>query len=304
MADPVHTFFANHFYQLVYNTGTFEYTVGADLGPHAVGDDEGDLDLTNGTAGDGTEAINEALTFDGVPGTGATAGSYVGQMIAGAPIIMQASLYYLATDVSGLTGSTGTADAGVYVYPVCFVSGTRMATPAGECPVESLKIGDLVATASGAQKAVKWIGRMSVPLTRFNRETAAPICIKQGALGKHMPQRDLYVSNDHAIAIDGLLVIAGLLVNGSSIVRCDDYSAAVVEYFHVELDEHELLLAEGVAAESFYNVGNARAKFDNAAEFAVLYPGHLPGLPMALGRVTAKRQMPGKLSARWAVLAA
>lgn len=298
MADPVNTFFGSHFYELTYNPGTFEYTVGNDLGPRAIGDDEGDLVLADGSAGDGTEAINEALTTFDASVPSSTAGFYVGQMVAGAPVVSVASQYFLATDVAGLTGTSGTALAGTYVYPVCFLPGTQIATPAGERAIESLQIGDLVSTASGVQKPVLWIGRMSIPLTRFNRETAAPICVKRGALGNGLPQRDLYVSHDHAFAIDGVLVIAGLLVNGSTIVRCADFGAAVVDYFQIELADHDLVLAEGAAAETFCEDGDNRARFDNAAEFHALYPQHVPGLPMTMGRVTLARQMPKTLRAR------
>lgn len=299
MADPVNTFYGSHFYQLTYNPGTFEYTVGADLGAHAIGDDEGDLILANGTAGDGTEAINEALTLEGPSVPGVVAGFYSGQVIAGAPIISAVSQFYLVSDVAGLTGSTGTAVSMLpYVYPVCFLPGTQIATPDGERAIETLQIGDLISTLSGVEKPVKWIGRMSIALNRFNRETALPVCIHQGALGNGLPTRDLYVSNDHAFAIDGVLVNAGVMVNGTSIVRSTDFGAAVIDYFQVEVEGHDLLIAEGVAAETFHDDGHCRSKFDNAADFHARYPDFVVGAPMPMGRVTQRRQLPVVLAAK------
>ena len=68
----------------------------------------------------------------------------------------------------------------------------------------------------------------------------------------------------------GWLVPARLLVNGGSIVRC--MALADVTYLHVELAQHDTILAEGAASETFMD-DDSRNVFHNAAEFAVLYPG-------------------------------
>jgi hypothetical protein len=305
MSDPANTFVATYRFDLTsFDPDTGYYELGLPLiGAHTIGDDTADTDLSDGSPGNGLETQNEAVNYELTNGNNYSV-TYSGYMINGAPIIYDTHSTFFFTDESGLEGTSGLAAAGNFFYPVCFVAGTQIATPTGERAIESLQIGDIVTTAAGAQKPVTWIGRMRIPLTRFNRETAVPICVKRGALGNGLPKHDLYVSNDHAIAIDGLLVIAGLLVNGTSIVRCDDFAADVVEYFHIELDEHDLLLAEGVASESLFDDGKARAKFDNAAEFAALYPDHVPGLPMSLGRVASMRQMPKALRARLAASAA
>jgi len=147
----------------------------------------------------------------------------------------------------------------------CFVAGTRIATARGEVAVEDLRVGDLVVTQGrgAALQPVAWIGHSRVNIAR-HREPArvAPIRIAAGALAEGVPHRDLCVSPEHGIALDGHLVPAGLLVNGASIVQ--QLWRPEVTYWHVELPAHALLVAEGAATESYLDKGN-RAQFDNHA---------------------------------------
>ena len=84
-----------------------------------------------------------------------------------------------------------------------------------------------------------------------------------------MPARDLWVSPEHALFLDGVLVPAEHLVNGASIVKARRVES--VTYWHVELDSHDVLLAEDAPAESFVDDGG-RAIFHNAAAYRALYP--------------------------------
>ena len=191
-------------------------------------------------------------------------------------------------------GSGGAPDSVVWTTGVeqviCFYPGTLIATPDGPRAVESLAIGDLVLIHKGATAPVRWMGRQTVS-TRFGDPTRVlPIRIAAGALGEGLPLRDLLVSPDHAILVGGVLVQAGALVNGATILR----ERAVPErftYHHVELATHALILAEGVPAETF--VDNVeRGAFDNWAEHEALY-GHLPGIvEMPRPRAKARRQVP------------
>ena len=96
-----------------------------------------------------------------------------------------------------------------------------------------------------------------------------PVCIKPGALGDGLPSRPLWVSPGHGLYIDGALVPAWLIVNGKSVVQAE--AVGSVTYIHVEFEDHEIIYAEGVPAESFIDE-QCRAQFQNAAEFAALYP--------------------------------
>lgn len=157
--------------------------------------------------------------------------------------------------------------------PACFCAGTLIATTLGEVAVEALAIGDLLITAAGKVEPVRWIGRRSYA-GRFlvGRSSLMPVVIRAGALGDNLPRRDLWVSPSHAMAIDGILVPAKCLLNGVTIVQ--DRKCDRVDYVHVELRQHDIILAEGAATETFLD-DSSRALFQNAAEFAALYPANV-----------------------------
>lgn len=152
----------------------------------------------------------------------------------------------------------------------CFAGGTRLDTQGGSIAVEDLQIGDLVLTASGRLRPVRWIGRRQLDMTRHvEPRKVQPIRISAGALAAGLPRRDLLVSPDHAMLLDGLLIPARLLLNDVTIRREERWRS--VTYFHVELDSHDVLLAEGAAAESYLDTGN-RNTFENAEGPMVLHP--------------------------------
>jgi hypothetical protein len=148
---------------------------------------------------------------------------------------------------------------------VCFAEGTEILTARGEVRVETLRAGDLVATVSGQgapMKPVLWVGRRKVVLAGNPAADALrPVRIAAGALGEATPHRDLLVSPDHCLYLDGALVPARLLVNGLTVTI--ERGLGEVAYFHVELEDHDVLLANGAAAESWLDAGN-RAWFENA----------------------------------------
>ena len=174
------------------------------------------------------------------------------------------------------TASDGAGGTEVFLA-VCYVAGTRILTATGERGVESLSQGDIVLTLSdglpdGELKAqqVKWLGHRRIDLTAHPRpETVAPIRIHRGAFADNTPNRDLLVSPDHAIFVDGKLICARQLVNGATIRQELDWTA--VDYYHVELDRHAILLAEGLPAESYIDTGNS-GFFANAEAPLVLHP--------------------------------
>ena len=173
------------------------------------------------------------------------------------------NLTILAGGLGDIGLTTGATD-----YVACYLAGTMILTDRGETPVEHLAIGDRLITASGAARPLRWIGTRSYASRFLGRDTM-PVCIKRGALDDGVPHRDLYVSPRHAVFIDGALFPAGLLVNGVSIVTATGLDT--VHYFHLELGSHDVILAEGAAAESFVD-DNSRAMFQNADDYRALYP--------------------------------
>jgi probable HAF family extracellular repeat protein len=160
--------------------------------------------------------------------------------------------------------------------PACFCRGTLIVSQKGDVAVEALAIGDLVQTPSGL-RPVKWIGRRSYG-GRFivGRQDMLPICFKAGSLDEGSPRRDLWISPHHAMYLDGILIEAKDLLNGASIVQAEGVD--LVDYFHLELDSHDVILAEGAWSETFID-DDSRCVFHNAHEFTALYPDAVSGQP-------------------------
>jgi len=176
----------------------------------------------------------------------------------------------------------------------CFLSGTRIRTTEGEINIEELRIGDNVLTASGESKPIKFIGRRTV-----SRECAGPwkngegpVKISRFAIDGKAPHADLYISPTHAIYIDGILIPAGNLVNGVTVVADAKPEALSLTLFHIELDTHEAILAEGLAVESFRHDNPHANAFDNADEYVRLYgsPGEPPAPFAPVLRYRSSRQ--------------
>jgi T5SS/PEP-CTERM-associated repeat protein len=151
----------------------------------------------------------------------------------------------------------------------CFVAGTRIATCAGPWPVEQLAIGMRVKTAFTGTAAVKWIGHRRVDCRRHpNPLDVWPVRVCAHAFAEDQPRRDLWLSPDHAVLIDGVLIPIRYLINDATITSEPRDS---VTYWHVELDRHDLLSAEGLACESYLDTGN-RGAFANGGKAVNLHP--------------------------------
>ena len=123
---------------------------------------------------------------------------------------------------------------------------------------------------SGALRPINWVGRRNYSgRSVMGRTDILPVCIKAGALEDNVPKRDLWISPNHAMYLDGLLIEAKDLINGRSIVRAKKVDS--VEYFHLELVSHDVIIAEGAPSESFID-DDSRGMFHNAHEYGALYP--------------------------------
>nr|WP_294522334.1 Hint domain-containing protein [uncultured Rhodopila sp.] len=176
------------------------------------------------------------------------------------------------TNAAGTAIGSGSSLVGsnqIY-FATCFAEGTGIATPAGNVAVETLSIGDMVVNQAGEARAIKWIGHRRLDFAAHPRpEMVAPVRILRGAFAETVPHRDLRVSPDHAILVDGKLICARQLINGSTIYQ--EGGCRSVTYFHIELDSHDILLADGLTAESYLNTGND-GFFTNADAPVTLHP--------------------------------
>jgi Hint domain len=146
------------------------------------------------------------------------------------------------------------------IVGVCFAAGTLIRTPGGEVAVETLEVGDLVVTASDEMRPVKWIGHTDVDFRRTPRGgPGLPIRIAADAFGPGRPSQDLYLSAGHSVCVDLLgevLIPIGNLINGGTIAEIEKDA---ITYWHVELDSHDILIANNLPAESYLAMANRGA---------------------------------------------
>jgi len=224
-----------------------------------IADANGDLFGTTSKGGsnsDGTvfEIVNTATGYASTPVfvsfTGTNGSDPESSLIADA-----------SGDLFGTTNSGGTANDGTvfeltgFGFQVaCYVRGTMMATPAGERAIETLSVGDLVLTLSGEPLPIAWIGCRRIVCSQHPRQDRIwPIRISAGAFDDNVPHRDLWLSPDHAVFVENVLIPIKYLVNGGTIKQVPGREVA---YYHIELSRHDVLLANGLPAESFLNTGN------------------------------------------------
>jgi hypothetical protein len=151
----------------------------------------------------------------------------------------------------------------------CYVIGARILTSNGETCVEDLTVGASAITFHGCMKPIKWIGHRHVNCRRHLKpENVWPVRIAAGAFSDDLPHRDLWLSPDHAVFVDNVLIPIKHLINGTSIQQVPQDE---VTYYHVELPQHDLLIAEGLPAESYLDTGD-RSKFANGGDAIHLFP--------------------------------
>jgi hypothetical protein len=208
--------------------------------------------------------------------------------------------YFVLSSQATLPTDGGVAVYAPYYYS-CFEKNTLIKTPSGEVPVHELKIGDAILTADGRAVDVKWVGYQAINAFFAKKHDTMPVRLMAGSLGNNLPKNDLYVSPDHAFLIDGLLINAAALVNEETIAQVQEW-AGDVEYYHIETEDHEIILAEGVPAETLLD-NSGREKFANYAEFQELYPQGKVTIELDLPRVKFTRQLPKLIKDRIAKVA-
>ncbi len=146
----------------------------------------------------------------------------------------------------------------------CFLTGTRIRTVEGYRRIEDLKVGDLLPTLFGGVLPIEWIGRY--PYKKGDRAKAwvkevLPVRIARSALGPDVPSADLYVTQAHEVLIDGVLVPAANLINGTTISLDQARERDELEYFHIKLERHDVIDAEGAPCETLLGVDEGAVNF-------------------------------------------
>ncbi|MBS0980679.1 Hint domain-containing protein [Acetobacter thailandicus] len=162
-------------------------------------------------------------------------------------------------------GSTGYTllelDNGYIDLEICFLAGTLIQMASGYVKVEEIKAGDkiMVRQADGnfAEETVKWVGRKhhNVRIAQKYPDLAGyPVCIKKDALAEGVPFKDLLVTPEHSLFIDGNFIPVRMLVNGVNIYY--DLEINQYYYYHIETEQHAVIDANGALTESYLNTGN------------------------------------------------
>ncbi|AKS45781.1 Lamin Tail Domain [Octadecabacter temperatus] len=145
---------------------------------------------------------------------------------------------------------------------VCFADGTRLATPNGEISIEDLKIGDLVHTADDGPQPVRWLYSCTWQREDVSQSlNLSAVLIRADALGVGLPSCDLRLSQQHRVLVQGAIAqrMFGedeVLIPAKALLSVAGVSLEVPEvsvtYYHVMLDDHHIVTANAVAAESLF----------------------------------------------------
>ncbi len=149
-------------------------------------------------------------------------------------------------------------------------------TIAGYRKIESLAVGDLLPTMFAGEQPVQWIGRYKFRRSDTSRawvKDYLPVRIARSALAPNVPHTDLLVSQAHALYFDGVLVPAGCLINGQTIAFDLATEYQELEFFHIKLQNHDVIDAEGAPCETLLEVS------EDAANFAEHY--RVRGMPIS-----------------------
>lgn len=201
-------------------------------------------------------------------------------------------------NVAGISNISATGSSGARTTTTnCMVRGTLIMTPAGERTIESLQAGDLVITKAGAARPIKWVGTRKLQKAAGTRwqSNEQPVKVHASAIADNIPSRDVYLSQEHAIAVDGALVRVRDLVNGLTITLEASSDMNEIEYYHIELASHDVVMSSGLPIETLKVATNAVA-FDSARPELGTTVQALPVLMLAGGRDVVKSRLRSAMS--------
>jgi hypothetical protein len=183
----------------------------------------------------------------------------------------------------------------------CYAAGTRIMTERGEVAIEDLREGDrVVALHPGRTAPVRWIGWRHVDLRDHPRPwDVQPVRVRAHAFGEGRPRRDLVLSPDHAVFLEGVLIPVRYLLNDTTIVQ---ENRAEATWYHLELDRHAVILTEGLAAESYLDTGN-RGAYANGGSTVRIDPNYARAVWANKGCAPLVLEGPKLVSARERLLA-
>jgi hypothetical protein len=149
-------------------------------------------------------------------------------------------------------------------FCLCLLRGTNIQTTAGQSNIQDLAIGDLLPTVFSGVRPIQWIGRFSIKKSDPTRpwpKESLPIRFARSAIAPNVPHADLLVTGAHALLIDGLLIPARNLINGTTITLHQAHDVDELEFFHIKLESHDAIYAEGAPVETMRSVDESAVNF-------------------------------------------
>lgn len=242
---------------------------------------------------DGTTASFTAVVFQDTDGNTYLAPEFsqnADQDALGAKPIQSLSLDSVAGNYySGMTTSREDTE-----FMTCYASGTLIATPQGERPINHLQVGDQVLTKDHGPQTIRWIGGRTVRC----RGPLQPIRIQAHALGRGLPHHTLVLSRQHRMLVTSRIALrmfgaAEVFVSAHKLSDLPgvtlEEEAAFVTYWHILCDRHEVIFANGAPSETLYMGAMTRLGLPDEAmdEIRTLFPDVL-SRPQTLARLTPK----------------
>ena len=214
----------------------------------------------------------------------------------GIPADVDASTINFPTTVD--TNNTVTSPFTAADLALCFAAGTLIGTTQGDIPVESLTNEHELLTPDGSVTKVLWVGQQTLRRRFSGSKALNMVRISAGALGDGLPKTDLTLTGDHGMIVDGYVVNASAMVNGTSITHIpiadlpEEFSV-----YHVETENHDVILANGAQSESYIDAVG-RARFDNYDEYLALNQADRIIPEMSLPRISSWRHLPTSIKTR------
>ncbi|GCD55168.1 hypothetical protein NBRC3222_0505 [Acetobacter pasteurianus NBRC 3222] len=164
-----------------------------------------------------------------------------------------------------INGTDGTSSSVTFQnrdFVPCFLAGTEISVNGATRKVEDLAVGDridVLVNGKTEQKTVTWVGKSTSVAAPFLPLDMAgyPVRIVKDALAEGVPFKDMLITPEHCLYLNGCFVPARMLVNGQSIFY--DQSFTSYDYYHVETEDHAIITADGVLTESYLDTGNRRS---------------------------------------------
>jgi hypothetical protein len=184
----------------------------------------------------------------------------------------------------------------------CFLKSTTIQTIDGAHKVEELVVGDRLPTVFGGARPIQWIARSSYRKSDPARawvKDVLPVRIARSALAPGVPRADLYVTRSHALLINGILVQAGSLINGTTITLYQAFDLDELEFFHIKLAEHDVIYAEGAPCETLLGVDENAVNFpEYVRQYGVPRAPETPCVPIMSsgGRIELKSRFRSAMS--------